>query len=94
MHSAEETGLVSCQFVRTCGWSQRSLSSEGPCSEWGVEVVVGINALVEMGKLGRSLGDFFCIPALPFGGPISWEGDGGREIGNGWPLLCTKVYVT
>lgn len=29
MCSAEETGLVSFQFVRTCGWSQHSLSSEG-----------------------------------------------------------------
>lgn len=78
MCSVEETGLVSFQFVRTCGWSQHSLSSEGTC----LEGAVGINALVEMGKLEKAwmIGDFLLIPAFTVGGPTSWEGDGGREI--------------
>lgn len=40
---------------------------------------MGINALVEMGKFGKSLGDFLLIPAFPGEAPASWEGDGGRK---------------
>ena len=35
---------------------------------------MAINALVEMGKLGKSLGDSLLTPALPAGGPASSEG--------------------
>lgn len=38
-----------------------------------------MNALGEMGQLGKNLGDFLLIFALPVGGPASWEGDGGRK---------------
>lgn len=62
MHSTEETGLVSCQFVRTCGWSQHSLSSEGTLL--GVGMVVRINALVEMANLEKAW--VISFVSLPF----------------------------
>lgn len=46
-----------------------------------------------MDKLGKSPCDLLLLPALPVEGPASWEGDGGREIGNCWPLLSTDVYM-
>lgn len=55
---------------------------------------MGINALLEMGNLEKPW-VISCL-SLPFhsGAPIpelDWHG--GREVGNSWPLLSTKVYV-
>lgn len=64
-------------------------AGKGPCLERGD----GNKCFTRNGQLGKALGDFLLIPALPLGGPNSWDWHGGREVGNSWPLLSTKVYV-
>lgn len=61
-------------------------AGKGPCLERGD----GNKCFSRNGQLGKGLGDFLLIPALPLGGPSSWDWHGGREIGSSWPCSALR----